>query len=111
MFVLPSSREGLSFALLEAMAHGLATVVADGPGNPEAVGKAGIIVPSGDRHALAAALSELARDPARRAALGAAARERVEREFSLHGLLEGVRGAYERALGAPASVDSGRPRQ
>src|SRR5262249_39898835 len=43
-FVLPSRREGLSFALLEAMSHGLTPIVSDAPGNPEAVGDAGVIV-------------------------------------------------------------------
>ncbi|HEX4838492.1 MAG TPA: glycosyltransferase family 4 protein [Solirubrobacteraceae bacterium] len=103
VFVLPSAREGLSFALLEAMAHGLAVVVADGPGNPEAVGSAGIVVGAGDREALAGALSELARDRDRRAALGAAARERVARELTPERLREGVRAAYERALDGPTA--------
>ncbi len=44
-FVLPSYREGLSFALLEAMAMGLPVVVSDVPGNLEAIGKAGACVP------------------------------------------------------------------
>jgi glycosyltransferase involved in cell wall biosynthesis len=94
VFVLPSRREGLSFAVLEAMAHGLAMVVADEPGNVEAVGDAGIVLPAGDVDAFAAALGELARDPQRRRALGAAARERVGREFTVQRLLEGVRAAY-----------------
>jgi glycosyltransferase involved in cell wall biosynthesis len=109
VFVLPSEREGLSFALLEAMGHGLAVVVADGPGNPEAVGDAGIVVGAGDRGALAGALSELARDRERRDALGAAARERVERELTPERLREGVRAAYERALTAPGQGGGGGP--
>lgn len=104
VFVLPSSREGLSFALLEAMAHGLAPIVADGPGNGEAVGSTGIVVPTGDERALAEALGELARDRSRREALGAAARQRVEHEFTPQRLLDGVRVAYERALMAPGPV-------
>ncbi len=102
IFVLPSRREGISFAVLEAMGHGLAMVVADGPGNPEAVGDAGIVLPAGDVDAFAAALGGLAREPERRAALGAAARERVAGEFTVGRLREGVRAAYEAALGLTA---------
>jgi len=101
VFVLPSEREGLSFAILEAMAAGLAPVVADGPGNPEAVGDAGIVVPAGDPAALAAALGRLARDAAERERLGAAARARVASEFAVGPLLDGARAAYGRALRAP----------
>ena len=102
IFVLPSEREGLSFAVLEAMGHGLAMVVSDGPGNPEAIGDAGIVVRSGDVAALAAALGALAGDPAQRALLGADARERVRSAFSLERMLAGVGGAYAVALGAHA---------
>ena len=62
VFVMPSHREGLSYAVLEAMAHGVATVVSDGPGNPEAVGDAASCFPVGDADGLAAALSRLAAD-------------------------------------------------
>jgi glycosyltransferase involved in cell wall biosynthesis len=102
VFVLPSRREGISFAVLEAMGHGLAMVVSDGPGNPEAVGEAGIVVPAGDAGALAAALSELAGDPDRRAAIGTAARERVAREFTVERLRRGLQAAYDAALTAPS---------
>jgi glycosyltransferase involved in cell wall biosynthesis len=102
IFVLPSEREGLSFAVLEAMGHGLAMVVSDGPGNPEAVGDAGVVVRSGDVAALAAALGALARDPGRRALLGAAARERVRSTFSRERMLAGVGAAYAASRGIDA---------
>jgi glycosyltransferase involved in cell wall biosynthesis len=98
VFVLPSEREGLSFAVLEAMACGLAIVVADGPGNPEAVGDAGVVVPAGDVGALAAALRALTLDAARRAGLGDAARERARTEFGLERMLAGVAEGYAAAL-------------
>jgi glycosyltransferase involved in cell wall biosynthesis len=108
-FVLPSRREGMSFAVLEAMARGLAMVVADGPGNGEAVGAGGVVLPAGDVGAFAAALGELARDPARRAALGAAARERIARELTVDRLRAGVLAGYERALTAPSRAASAAP--
>ena len=64
-------------ALLEAMAHGLAPLVADGPGNRETVAAAGVLFAAGDREAMAARVGELAADPRLRERLGAAARERV----------------------------------
>jgi len=82
IFILPSSREGLALALLEAMGHGLACVVSDVPGNREAVGDAGLVHPVGDVDALAAALARLASDPIERERLGAAARARVEERFT-----------------------------
>jgi glycosyltransferase involved in cell wall biosynthesis len=98
IFVLPSSREGLSFAVLEAMASGLAMVVSGGAGNPEAVGDAGIVVPVGDEQAFAAALQDLAGDDRERARLGAAARERVAAHFSVEQMLAGVLAGYRAAL-------------
>jgi glycosyltransferase involved in cell wall biosynthesis len=98
LFLLPSHREGMSFALLEAMAHGLAPVVADGTGNVETVGEAGIVFPAGDLETMSARLSELAGDPESRAQLGTAARERIRTELSLERFLRGTREQYEVAL-------------
>ena len=98
LFVLPSAREGLSLAVLEAMAAGLPAIVADGAGNPEAVGDAGVVVPAGDRDALAEALTRLSADAPERARLGAAARERAAAEFSESRLFATVGEAYERAI-------------
>jgi glycosyltransferase involved in cell wall biosynthesis len=82
LLVLPSEREGLALSVLEAMAHGRPVVVSDGPGNPEAAGDAGIVVPVGDVEALAAAMARLAGDRAERTRLGRLGRQRVLSEFS-----------------------------
>lgn len=100
--VMPSEREGLSFAVLEAMGAGLALVVSDGPGNPEAVGDSGIVVPVGDVAALAHALAGLAAKPLQARRLGAAARQRVATTLTADALRGGVAVAYVQAAAATA---------
>ena len=95
LLVLPSRREGMSFALLEGMSHGLAPVVSDGPGNAEAVGEAGEVFPAGDAAALCDRLARLASDSAARERLGAAARERIRDELSAERFLARMRELYE----------------
>lgn len=102
-FVLPSLWEGLSYALLEAMSLGLATVVSDGPGNPEAVGDAGLVFPVGDVDALASSLVRLASDPELGRSLGEAAAARARERFSLSGMIEATAEVYERALSGRAT--------
>ncbi len=99
VFVMPSRHEGLSFAVLEAMAAGRACVVSDGPGNPEAVGDAGVVVPAGDEHALAAALARLTADGRERERLGAAARRRAAQAFSAGRFVERMAALYRGLLG------------
>ncbi len=69
-------RDGIPNALLEAMAAGLPVVASSVGGIPEVVtdGVTGLLVPSGDPGALAAALGRLTRDPGLRARLGDRAR-------------------------------------
>lgn len=95
LYCLPSLWEGLPNSLLEAMALGLPVVASSVDGVPEAVasGADGLLVPPDDPAALAAALRSLAGDPARRAALGAAARAAVSERFTLSRMI----GEYERA--------------
>lgn len=81
VFCLPSRREALPLALLEAMAEGLPCVATDVGDVRTAVGDAAVVVPPDDPGALAGALAGLLADPARRAALGARARARAERAF------------------------------
>lgn len=100
VFVLPStSVETFSNAALEAMAMSLPVVLSDIGGAREMVaeGTEGFIIPPGDDAALRHALEQFSCDPARRQRMAAAARARVEREFSFGRMVE----AY-RALIAPA---------
>jgi len=82
--VLPSRREGLPKALLEAAACGRPMVAADVPGCREIVvpGKTGILAPVDNANALADAIERLATDPAMRAQFGANARAMVVERFS-----------------------------
>jgi glycosyltransferase involved in cell wall biosynthesis len=85
VFVLPSVNEGLPNALLEAMAMGKAVVASDVAGVPEVVepGVSGLLVPPEDHMALEKALSRLFEDRGLAARLGRAARETVEKEYSI----------------------------
>ena len=97
--VMPSLWEGLSVAMLEAMAAGLPLVISDVSGVSQVVGdnQYGLKVPAGDAQALARAIGELAADPGRRRALGAAARERVVARFSSQAMLAELSRLYEEA--------------
>lgn len=84
VFVLPSRAEGMSNALLEAMASGLACVASPVSGTSELLADdRGVLADPGDAEAWAARLEALADDPGRRAALGRAAAEHVRARLSL----------------------------
>jgi glycosyltransferase involved in cell wall biosynthesis len=99
-FCLPSRGEGLSNALMEAMAAGLPAIATDVGGNAELVedGATGFIVPPFDAHALAARLSDLLTDRERARRMGAAARRKASDELSLFAMSEGYRNLYCRIL-------------
>jgi len=87
VFALPIVREGvdgLPNVLLEAMGAGRAVVASRVAGVPDVVddGVHGLTVPERNPAALAAAIGRLLADEALAARLGAAARERVERELT-----------------------------
>jgi glycosyltransferase involved in cell wall biosynthesis len=112
VFVQPSEREGISFALLEAMGHGLAVVAADGPGNPEVVDDAGLLFRAADEDALVAALTRICSESDLRASLGALARTRVRERFSAGRFLAASEEVYRQVLGdlkAPGPSDAGSP--
>jgi L-malate glycosyltransferase len=83
--VLPSLSEGLSNALLEAMAAGLPVVATDVGGNPEIVkdGKTGFLVRAGDTEALSNAMIRILESPELRIRFGEEGYRRVEAHFSL----------------------------
>lgn len=106
VFVMPSLWEGLPMAVLEAMVAGKAVVASAIAGIPEAIidGREGLLVPPGEVAPLADALRLVLADPTRRAALGAAAAARAERDFTVAVMAE----RYE-ALYASASRKRQRP--
>ncbi len=82
-------QEGFGIVFLEAAAAGVPQVAGDSGGSAEAVvhGETGLVVDRpDDATAVAAALEQLLSDPARRTAMGAAARERAVAGFTYAGL-------------------------
>ena len=101
---LPSrGGEGLPRTLLEAAACGRAILTTDVPGCNRLVrdGLDGIVVPPDDAPALAAALRRLAAEPARVAAMGEAARDRVLDGFTERDVMNAVAALYRDMLAAP----------
>jgi glycosyltransferase involved in cell wall biosynthesis len=96
VFVLPSLWEGMSNAVLEAMAAGRPVIATAVDGNVDQVadGVTGLLVPPGDAKALAAAMDRLARDPDGAREMGRRGRERAEREFSLTRMTEAYVALY-----------------
>jgi len=107
--VAPSRWDGLSLALLEAMACGAAIIASDVNGS-ESLGDAGVIVPPDDPAALAERIDVLLGDASRRRRLGEAARARsgsfdlastMQQNLDLWSGLVGSAGAGVAALAAP----------
>lgn len=98
---IPSRREAQPFALLEAMAARKPVAAAAVGGIPGVLidGVTGLLFPSENVTALADALEQLLKDAERRAALGAAARRRVEQEFTEKAMVEKTAALYEGAAG------------
>ncbi len=102
-----SANEGLSNAIMEYLAAGIACIVSEAGGNPELVehGVNGYLYPLDEVETLAALALRLLDDGVLRRTLGENARSRMRREFGIGNMVE----AYER-LFTQASVSPGRGR-
>lgn len=101
--VLPSYREGLPKALLEAAASGKPLVATDVPGCREiaVAGSNALLVPPRDARSLAEAIQRLLSEYDLRAAFGKRSRQLAVREFSVERIVEATLYLYARALGTP----------
>jgi glycosyltransferase involved in cell wall biosynthesis len=99
VLLFPSLMEAMPMALLEAMAMRLPIVATNVGGIPEVLGKgSGILVPPKDSDAIAGALRQLLKDLQARQRMGAAGRERVEKNFTLELMVDRTLEVYRRLL-------------
>jgi glycosyltransferase involved in cell wall biosynthesis len=100
-FVLSSLSEGMSFAILEAMAAALPVVATRVGGNGELVkdGDNGLLVPARDAAALAGALTQLLRDPDRRRHMALRGRQLAERHYDQATTVQRYLDVYRRLAG------------
>lgn len=84
-FVLPTLFEGMSNAIMEAMASSLPVITTDIPENRALVenGKTGILVPAKDASRIAASIHLLTSDPEKRRFLGGTAKNFIQEKYSL----------------------------
>jgi glycosyltransferase involved in cell wall biosynthesis len=101
LFVLPSVSEGLSNALLEAMASGLPCIVSDIGGNVDLIadGENGLLFESGNINQLTDMLLRLLRNDIGRREFGRRARETIEADYSMDRVAKKYVELYRHLLG------------
>jgi glycosyltransferase involved in cell wall biosynthesis len=101
LVIHPSLHEIFPNAVGEAMACARAVIAADAGGTGELLGRdgtSGVLVPPEDAATLAREAIALLKDPDRRMRIGAAARRRVESEFTLGRMIDGYEAALEQVI-------------
>ncbi len=100
VFVLPSGNEGTPVTAIEALAGGCPVVATRVGGVPDVVrdGEDGFLVEPGSVDELGDRLARLARDPALRARMGAAGRERMRARYAVGRLIDDVDALYRELL-------------
>jgi glycosyltransferase involved in cell wall biosynthesis len=99
VFVLPSELEGLSLALLDAMAAGVCVLTSDIPENNEVVEGAGFTFCRGDQADLERMLDVLVHNPVLRRQAAASGRERIQGEYLWPAIARSIEETYFRVLG------------
>lgn len=99
LFVLPSDLEGLSLALLDAMAAGVCVLTSDVPENKELVTGAGFTFRRGNQFDLARMLNFLIRNPVLRHEAGAKGRQRIQGQYRWPGIARSIEDVYYDILG------------
>ena len=99
LFVLPSDIEGLSLALLDAMAAGVCVLTSDIPENNEVVEGAGFTFHRGDQADLERMLDWLVHNPELRRQSAAQGRERIQSQFLWPSIARSIEKAYYKVLG------------
>jgi glycosyltransferase involved in cell wall biosynthesis len=100
IFVLPSYGEGVSLAMLEAMAAGRPVIVSRVGGLPEIVqdGETGLLITPRDPEALAEGLARLLAQPAWARSLGERAQSYVKENFSFERLALDLNAGYDEVV-------------
>lgn len=100
LFVMPSLWEGLSLAMLSAMAAGLPVVATSVGGVPQVLGEDeyGFTISAGDAAALAARIAQCLADPSGMALMGKKAAQHVRDNYSDEAMVSKVQAVYDKIL-------------
>lgn len=110
VFVCPSLMEGMSNALLEAMARGIPVVATNVGGNPENVvhGLTGYLVPPKESHAMAEAVLSIRGNPKLARNMGDAGKARVTSSYASEVMVRRMEGLYTRLLRQKGGYRNGK---
>jgi len=100
VFVLPSLGEGISNTILESMSTGLPVIATYVGGNPELVndGETGVLVEPQNAESLASAMLKYAENTSLRAQHGTAARQEVDKKYSMEAMVKQYLHVYQSVL-------------
>ena len=100
ILLMPTVREGLSLAVMEAMSSGLPVVASDCSSLPEQIdhGKGGYLCPIGDTTEFARYINRLADSTDLRKRMGDYNRRKAQRLFTVERMLDGYKSLFERIL-------------
>lgn len=100
VYVLPSRSEGISIALLEAMASGRPIVATKVGGTPDIIedGNTGLLIPPEDPSSLASAIIQLLKNKSLSKSLGQQAKLVAEKEFNVNSMVEKYSALYNEVL-------------